>query len=312
MNRAVTRAGAAFSLTENENPRKRRRRPLKFVEGAASGIFFVLGMTAIVCVLLITVYLVISGLPAIIKIGPTQFLFGRVWKSTASEPQFGILPFILTSIYGTLGAAVIGIPIGLFTSIYLAKLAHRRSTAIIGSTVDLLAGIPSVVYGLLGLMILVPFLRTLLHVASGTSLLAAMIILGVMILPNIISVSTNAIRSVPQEYEEASIALGATQMETVMKVSVPAAKSGIAAGIVLGIGRAVGEAMAVMMVAGNVANMPSLLKSVTFLTTAISKEMSYATGLQREALFSIALVLFVFIMILNIILNVILKRGEKA
>lgn len=279
-------------------------------ERMAGGIFFVFGMTAIAFVLLISVYIIVSGLPAIREIGFREFLLGRVWKSTAAEPSYGIFPFILTSVYGTLGATLIGVPIGLFTALYLAKFATKPGAAVLGNAVELLAGIPSVVYGLIGLIVLVPALRSLFDLASGTSLLAATLVLSVMILPSIISVSTSALRAVSRADEEASIALGATWPETVMKVSLPAAKSGVAAGIVLGIGRAVGEAMAVIMVAGNVANMPSLFSSVTFLTTAISKEMSYAEGLQLQALYSIALVLFCFIMLLNILLNLLLKRGE--
>lgn len=275
-----------------------------------NGLFFICGMVTIVAVMIISVYMVISGLPAIKEIGFSEFLFGQVWKSTAAEPSFGILPFILTSIYGTLGACLIGVPVGLMTAVFLAKIASPKVAEVVNTAVELLAGIPSVVYGLIGMIVLVPVIMKIFHLKNGTSLLAAIIVLAVMILPSVISVSRTALIAVPQEYEEASYALGATKMETIFKVSVPAAKSGIAAGIVLGIGRAIGEAMAVMMVAGNVANMPSLFKSVTFLTTAIAKEMSYASGLQRQALYSIALVLFIFIMIINIILNAVLKRKD--
>lgn len=281
------------------------------IEKTMNGLFFICGMVTIAAVVTISVYIIISGLPAIKEIGLVDFLFGQVWKSTAAEPLFGVLPFILTSIYGTLGACLIGVPVGLMTAIFLAKIADSRVAETVNTAVELLAGIPSVVYGLIGMIVLVPAIMETFHLKNGTSLLAAIIVLAVMILPSIISVSRTALMSVPKEYEEASYALGATKMETIFKVSVPAAKSGIAAGIVLGIGRAIGEAMAVMMVAGNVANMPGLFKSVTFLTTAISKEMSYAAGLQRQALYSIALVLFVFIMIINIILNVVLKRRGK-
>jgi phosphate transport system permease protein len=267
-------------------------------------------MATIAAVLGITVYLIVSGLPAIREIGLMEFLLGQVWKSTASEPLFGILPFILTSVYGTLGACLIGVPVGLMTAVFLAKVASPKVAAAVNTAVELLAGIPSVVYGLIGLIVLVPAVMNFFRLKNGTSLFAAIIVLAVMILPSIISVARTALMSVPEEYEEASYALGATKMETIFRVSVPAAKSGIAAGIVLGIGRAIGEAMAVMMVAGNVANMPELFKSVSFLTTAIAKEMSYApTGsLQQQALFSIALVLFVFIMLINTVLNVLLKR----
>lgn len=253
----------------------------------------------------------IAGLPAIREIGLANFLFGTEWASTAAEPKFGILPFILTSVWGMLGAALLGVPVGLMCAVYLSKVASKRAAGIVRPAVELLAGIPSVVYGLVGMMVLVPAVMDMFRLKNGTCLLAAILVLAVMILPSIISVSETALLAVPPEYEEASLALGASKMETVFKVSIPAAKSGIAAGVVLGIGRAVGEAMAVMMVAGNVANMPGLFKSVTFLTTAVAKEMSYAGGLQRQALFSIALVLFCFIMVINAVLNIFLKRGEK-
>lgn len=277
-----------------------------------NAVFFLCGILAIGCVLLITVYMVGAGLPALREIGLGNFLFGREWASTAQDPKFGILPFILTSVYGTAGATLIGVPVGLLTAVFLAKVAPKKLADRVRPAVDLLAGIPSVVYGLIGVSVLVPLIARVFGLPKGTSLLAAMLVLSVMILPSIISVSETALRAVPPEYEEASLALGATPTETIFKVSIPAAKSGIAAGVVLGIGRAVGEAMAVMMVAGNVANMPQLFGSVTFLTTAISKEMSYSSGLQRQALFSIALVLFLFIMVINIVLNVALKGGKKG
>ena len=283
----------------------------KLIENVMNAIFFFCGMVAILSVALITVYMFVSGIPAIVEIGPINFLFGTVWKSTAKEPSFGILPFILTSIWGTLGAAIIGVPVGILTAVFLSKIAPRKLAAPVSAAVELLAGIPSVVYGLVGMLVLVPAVAKAFDLANGASLLAAILVLSIMILPSIISVSVTALNAVPQEYEEASLALGATPTETSFKVSMPAAKSGIAAGVVLGIGRAIGEAMAVMMVAGNVANMPGLFKSVTFLTTAVAKEMSYASGLQRQALFSIALVLFLFIMLINGVLNSVLKRGDK-
>lgn len=274
------------------------------------GIFLLLGLVTVGCVLLITVYLIVSGLPAIWEIGLIDFLFGQEWASTAEQPKFGILPFILTSVYGTAGAILIGVPIGFFAAVYLAKLAKPKVKSLMGNAVNLLAGIPSVVYGLVGMMVLVPGIRKLFNVPDGASLLAATIVLAVMILPSIIKVSVTALEAVPREYEDASLALGATQVETCFRVSVPAAKSGIATAVVLGVGRAIGEAMAVMMVSGNAPNMPSLLESVRFLTTAVSSEMSYASGLQRQALFSIALVLFLFIMLINATLNFFLK-GRK-
>ena len=276
-------------------------------------LFFVCGFIAVAFVLLITVYLILSGLPAIREIGLVDFLFGKTWDSTnKTDPQFGILPFILTSIYGTAGAILIGVPIGFMTAVFLAKVAPPKVAAVVRPAVDLLAGIPSLVYGLVGMVVLLPAVRKLFGLPAGDSLLAAVIVLAVMILPSIISVSETALKAVPREYEEASLALGATEIETYFRVSVPAAKSGIAASVVLGIGRAIGEAMAILMVAGNVANMPSLLKSVKFLTTAVASEMSYSSGLQRQALFSIGLVLFLFILLINILLNLVLKREKEG
>lgn len=284
----------------------------KQVERIIGGIFLLLGMITVGCVLLITIYLVVSGLPAIIEIGPIDFLLGKKWASTAAESSYGILPFILTSVYGTAGAIVIGVPIGFMTAVYLSKLASKRVKGIMQAAVSLLAGIPSVVYGLVGMLVLVPWIRKFFNVPDGASLLASIIVLAIMILPSIIKMSITALDAVPREYEDASLALGATKIETYFKVSVPAAKSGIAAAVVLGVGRAIGEAMAVMMVAGNAPNMPdSLFQSVRFLTTAVSSEMSYSSGLQRQALFSIALVLFLFIMLINATLNFFLKKEKE-
>ena len=287
-----------------------RSRSPKSYERCIHGIFLILGFFTVGCVLLITVYLILSGLPAILEIGLIEFMFGSEWASTAAEPKFGILPFILTSIYGTAGAILLGVPIGFFCAVYLSKVAPKRVRTIMESAVNLLAGIPSVVYGLVGMLVLVPGIRELFHIPDGASLFAAIIVLAIMILPNIIKVSITALDAVPKEYEDASLALGATPTETFFKVSVPAAKSGIAAAVVLGVGRAIGESMAVMMVAGNVANMPTLFQSVRFLTTAVATEMAYSSpgSLQRNALFSIALVLFLFIMMINATLNFFLKR----
>jgi len=283
----------------------------KFLEKIVHGIFFIGGFITVGCVLLISIYLIVAGIPAIKEIGLLEFLFGKTWESTSSNPSYGILPFILTSIYGTAGAIIIGVPIGFLTAVYLAKIASKRVKGAVETAVSLLAGIPSVVYGLVGMLILVPSIRSIFHIPDGASLFAAMIVLAIMILPSIIKVSITALDAVPKEYEDASFALGATPIETYFKVSVPAAKSGIAAAIVLGIGRAIGEAMAVMMVSGNVANMPSLFQSVRFLTTAVASEMSYSSGLQRQALFSIALVLFLFIMFINVTLNFFLKCEKE-
>ena len=287
------------------------RTPAAWLEAVMNFIFFLCGILAVGCVLLISVYMVLSGVPAIQKIGLFRFLFGTRWASTAADPAYGILPFILSSVYGTLGATVIGVPIGLLTAVFLSKAAGPKVRTVVMTAIELLSGIPSVVFGLLGMQVLVPAVAKTFGKASGACLLSAIVVLAVMILPSIVSVSVTALNAVPPEYEQGSLALGATDAETWFKVSVPAARSGIAAGIVLGIGRAIGEAMAVMMVAGNVANMPGLFKSVTFLTTAVAKEMSYASGLQKQALFSIALVLFCFIMLINSLLNFFLKKGEK-
>lgn len=283
------------------------------VETAVHGVFLLLGLITVGFVLLITVYLVLSGLPAIRQIGLTNFLFGKEWASTAAEPKFGILPFLLTSVYGMAGALVLGLPIGFLTAVYLSKVAGRTVRTAMEHAVNLLAGIPSVVYGLVGMLVLVPTIRRVFGVADGASLLAATVVLAVMILPSIIKLSVTALDAVPKEYEDASLALGATPTETYFRVSVPAAKSGIAAAVVLGVGRAIGEAMAVMMVAGNVPNMPSLFESVRFLTTAVASEMAYSGegSLQRNALFSIALVLYLFILLINAALNFFLKREKE-
>ena len=275
------------------------------------GIFLFCGFTAVAFVLFLTGYLLIAGLPAIREIGLIPFLTGIVWNSAGSDPQYGIAPFILTSFYGTFGAIVLGVPVGVLTAIYLAKMAPEGVRKVLRTAVDLLAGIPSVVYGLVGMMVLVPAVQKIFNLPHGANLFSAILVLAVMILPTVISVSETALRAVPKEYEEASLALGATKTETVMKVSVHAASSGIASAVVMGIGRAIGEAMAVMMVSGNVANMPGLFTSVRFLTTAVASEMAYSSGLQRQALFSIALVLFGFVMVINLILNALMKKGAQ-
>lgn len=289
----------------------KKRSPKQLAEKVIQAVFLLLGLVAVGCVLIISVFLIVSGIPAIKEIGLAEFLFSTKWASTATDPSFGILPFILTSIYGTAGAILLGVPIGFFTAVYLAKCAPQKVRKIIEPAVGLLAGIPSVVYGLIGMLVLVPAIRNIFNVPDGASLFAAIIVLAIMILPSIIKVSITALEAVPREYEYASLALGATPVETYFRISVPAARSGIAAAVVLGVGRAIGEAMAVMMVSGNVANMPSLFQSVRFLTTAVASEMSYSSGLQRQALFSIALVLFLFITLINAALNLLLKRGGR-
>ena len=282
-------------------------------------LFTLCGVTAVACVLMITIYMIISGAPAIGKIGILDFLFGDTWY--AKNEQFGILPMILTSIFGTLGAILIGVPVGLFTAIFLAELAPKAIKNIVKPAVELLAGIPSVIYGLLGAMLIKPLMYDLEEMifandpthkfTGGANLASAIIVLAIMILPTIINISENAISAVPNEYREASYGLGSTKIQTIFKVVIPAAKSGIASGVVLGVGRAIGEAMAIILVAGNSANMPSLFSSVKFLTTGVVAEFAYSSGLHREALFGIGLVLFVFIMIINLVLNGILKSGKK-
>ncbi len=282
----------------------------KIFEKSIEMVFLLAGLITVGFVLVITVYLFVSGLPAIKEIGIKNFLFNTKWASTASQPSYGILPFILTSIYGTAAAIAIGVPIGFFTAVYLSKFANKKIKSVMQSAISILAGIPSVIYGLVGMLVLVPAVRKLFNLPDGSSLFSAIIILAIMILPSIIKVSITSLDAVPKEYEDGSLALGATKTETVFKVSVPTAKSGIAAAIVLALGRAIGEATAVMMVAGNVANMPSLFESVRFLTTAVASEMSYSSGLQKQALFSIALVLYFFILLINTILNMILKKEQ--
>ena len=284
----------------------------RLFEAIIHGIFLILGLVTVGCVLIITVYLVISGIPAIKKIGLLPFLFGKSWAPTSAEPSYGILPFILTSVYGTAGAILLGVPAGFLTAVYISKYAPAKVGAAMQSAVSLLAGIPSVVYGLVGMLVLVPGIQKLFNLPDGASLFAAIIVLAVMILPSIIKVSVTALQAVPKEYEDALLALGATPTETYFRISVPAAKSGIAAAVVLGVGRAIGEAMAVMMVSGNAANMPRLFESVRFLTTAVASEMAYSSGLQRQALFSIALVLFLFIMMINAVLNFFLKKDREG
>ncbi len=288
---------------------KRLKNP---TEKIIEGIFLILGLITVGFVLLITVYLIISGIPAIREIGLFDFLFGKTWDY--SKNLYGILPFILTSVYGTAGAIILGVPVGFLTAVYLAKIASPRVKFFMETAVSLLAGIPSVVYGLVGMIVLVPAIRKVFDLPDGSSLFAAIIVLAVMILPSIIKVSMTALEAVPKEYEDASLALGATPIETYFRVSVPAAKSGIAAAVVLGVGRAIGEAMAIIMVSGNAPNMPELFGSVRFLTTAVASEMNYATdgSLHQQAIFSVALVLFLFIMLINAALNFFLKREKEG
>jgi phosphate transport system permease protein len=282
-------------------------------ERAVQGLFFLCGLVTVLCVGCITLFLLGAGLPALRQIGLWDFFLGRTWAPTAPEPVYGIFPFWLTSVLGTVGALVLGVPLGFFTAVYIAKMAHPKAKGALTGAVSLLAGIPSVVYGLVGMLVLVPAIRRVFAVPDGAGLLAAMVVLGVMVLPSLVSVACTALEAVPESYEQASLALGATPVETYFRVSVPAARSGLAAAVVLGVGRAMGEAMAVMMVSGNAPNMPGLFQSVRFLTTAIASEMAYASGLQRQALYSIGLALFLFVLGLNAGLRRLWKgRGEET
>ena len=309
----LTAVNAVESITNPPHtPERSSYRARKTVEQIIHLIFLLCGIVAVAFVLLISIYLILSGLPAIRQIGLFQFLLGKVWDptNTTTGAEYGIL----TSVYGTAGAIVIGVPVGLLTAVFLAKVAPPKLAAVIRTAVQLLAGIPSVVYGLVGMIVLVPAIRNLFHLSSGACLLAAMIVLTIMILPSIINVSETALRAVPKEYEEASLALGAAEMETYFRVSVHAARSGIAAAVVLGVGRAIGEAMAIILVAGNVSNMPGLFTPVRFLTTGIISGMAYASvgSLYQQALYSIGLVLFLFIMLINVFLNVCVKNRKEG
>ncbi len=273
-------------------------------------VFFIAAIASIVAVFLICLFLFVNGIPAIGKIGIFDFLLGTKWAPSNNPPSFGIFPMILGSIYVTAGAIVIGVPIGILTSVFMAKYCPRRIYKVLKPATELLAGIPSVVYGFFGLVVIVPVIRSLAG-GTGSSILAASILLGIMILPTIIGVSESAIRSVPESYYEGSLALGATHERTIFRVMLPAARSGIMAGIVLGIGRAIGETMAVIMVAGNQARMPAgLLKGIRTLTANIVIEMGYAADLHREALIATGVVLFIFILIINVTFSL-LKRKEK-
>lgn len=290
------------------------------VEEIAQVTFTLCAFLAILAVISITVYMVINGTPALFQVGIREILFGTAWKPTAENPSFGILYVILTSIIGTALAVLLGVPIGILTAVFLAETAPRKLAALVKPAVELLAGIPSVVYGLLGLMILNPLMYKLElaifkgsdthQFTGGANLLSAVIVLAIMILPTVINISESAIRAVHPSLKSASLALGASHIQTIFKVILPAAKSGIITAVVLGVGRAIGEAMAITLVSGSSVNMPLPFNSVRFLTTAIVAEMGYASGLHRQVLFTIGLVLFVFIMIINITLNSILKKGE--
>lgn len=277
------------------------------IERTMQVIFTVCGLSAVISVALISLYMILSGWPIIAKVGLFPFLFGTQWEP--SIDQFGILPLILSSVVATLLAVSIGTVISVLVAVFLAEIAPKRLADAVRPAVELLSGIPSIVYGLLGAILIVPRVKAIFQLSSGATMLSAIFVLAIMVLPTIISISETALRAVPREYNEASLALGASQVQTIFKVLIPAGRSGIVAGIVLGTGRAIGETMAIIMVAGNAVNMPALLQKVRFLTTGVVMEWNYSQGVHREALLGIGLVLFVFIMIINLVLNLILKKG---
>ncbi|MGN0396759.1 MAG: phosphate ABC transporter permease subunit PstC [Candidatus Fimimorpha sp.] len=293
----------------------------KLSEFIAEIVFIVCAFAAVAAVASITLYMIISGTPALFQVGLKDILFSTTWAPTSSDPQYGILNVILTSIVGTASAVLIGVPIGVLTAVFLAETAPKRLAAIVRPAVELLAGIPSVVYGLLGLLILNPLmyqLELLLYsgdpsheFTGGANLISAVLVLAIMILPTVINISESAIRAVPAHLKSSSLALGATKIQTIFKVVLPAARSGIAAAVVLGVGRAIGEAMAISLVSGSVVNFPLPFNSVRFLTTAIVSEMSYSSGMHKKVLFTIGLVLFLFIMIINMAMTKILKKGTE-
>ena len=295
-------------------------------ERIAKYIFMIFGCLAVVSVIAITLYMFLKGMPAVFKVGVPELLFGTVWKPTAAEPSYGILYIILSSIIGTAGAVILGVPIGLLTAVFLTDLTSesktgRKISAILSSAVELLAAIPSVIYGLIGMMILNPFMYKMEKLlfensdthqfTGGANLLSAIIVLAIMILPTVINISASSIRAVPQSMRAASLALGATKLQTIFKVVIPAASSGIMTGVVLGIGRALGEAMAINMVAGGSVNIPLPFNSVRFLTTQLVSEMSYSSGLHRQVLFTVGLVLYIFIVLINLMLTSLKKKGEQ-
>ena len=298
-----------------------KKRAGSIVESTARVIFLATAVVAIVAVLSITVYMILKGTPALASVGVTDILFGTVWEPTAAEPHFGILYIILTSIVGTALAILIGVPVSILTAVFLAEVAPKKLAAIVQPAVELLATIPSVIYGLLGLMILTPWMYGLEkkifagsqnhQFTGGSNLISAVIVLAIMILPTVINISVSSIKAVPQQMKSASLALGATKIQTIFGVVLPAAKSGIMTAIVLGIGRALGEAMAISLVSGSAVNIPLPFNSVRFLTTAIVSDMSYSQGTHRQVLFTIGLVLFVFIMVINLILTRLIKKGEQ-
>ena len=281
----------------------------KFYEKTVETWFLLCAIIAILFLGIISIYLFLEGTPAIFKIGLKEFILGSKWMPSAEI--FGIFPMIIASIYGTLGAIVLGVPIGIFTAIFMAEIAPEPIVKIVRPAIELLAGIPSVIYGFFGLIVIVPIIDNIFG-NGGNSLLAAIIILGIMILPTIVNISESAIREVPKSYKEGSLALGASQIQTIFRVILPAARSGILAGVVLGIGRAIGETMAVILVAGNTPLLPeSITDRVRTMTSNIASEMSYAFGLHQEALFATGVILFIFIILINVALHLLVFRSEK-
>lgn len=274
-------------------------------------IFLFCAVISIISVVVISLYMIISGAPVMKEVGIFNFLFGTEWNPTGSNPSFGILPMILSSICATLGAIIIGVPVGVLTAVFLSEVANKKVANIIRPFIEILAGIPSVIYGFVGLILVVPFIANVFNLSYGACLFTGMLVLAIMILPTIVTISEDSLRALPNEYKEASLGLGATKMQTIFKILIPAARSGITTGVVLGIGRAIGETMAVIMVTGNSVNLPKLFGSVRLMTSGIVSEMSYAVGTHRDALFAIGLVLFIFIMIINFVLNMILNKANK-
>lgn len=290
-------------------------------EAVARALLLICAVAAIFAVCAITFYMFAKGLPALGKVGVTELLFGTVWKPTAAEPQFGIAYIILSSIVGTAFSVLLGVPVGLMTAVFLTEVSRKRMAAVVQPAVELLAAIPSVIYGLVGMMVLNPAmykLEKLIFAGSsthqftgGANVLSAVIVLAIMILPTVISVSASSLRAVPDSMRAASLALGASKMQTVFRVTIPAARSGILTGVVLGIGRALGEAMAINMVAGGSVNLPLPFHSVRFLTTQLVSEMSYAEGTHRQVLFTVGLVLYLFILAVNLVLLKLRKKGAE-
>ena len=307
-----------MSLNIN-HPYKRNINRIRTVEAATQAVFTICAFFSVVAIFFITLYMIANGVPAFFKVGIKDILFSAVWEPTADEPYFGILYIILTSVVGTVLAILIGVPIALLTAVFLAEVAPKRLAAIVKPAVELLAGIPSVIYGLLGMMILNPvvyqweqrlFRGSDAHrFTGGANLLSAVLVLAIMILPTVVSISEASLRAVPAQLRSSSLALGASHIQTIFKVIIPAAKPGIVTAIVLGVGRAIGEAMAISLVSGNSVNLPLPFASVRFLTTAIVSEMGYAGGLHRQVLFAIGLVLFIFVMLINLALNAVLRKG---